>query len=55
MFHVLKDNPFCVPTHEAATIQAGVRRELEARFGTDVFRANAPFSSVANPAHVVHH
>ncbi|MBR1588613.1 MAG: hypothetical protein IJ658_09850, partial [Kiritimatiellae bacterium] len=49
---VLIRNNHAVPTHETETIQAGVRRELEARFGAGVFKADAPFSSVANATHV---
>ena len=40
------------PTCETEAVQTGVRREFEARFGTGVFKANAPFSTFA-PSSVV--
>ena len=36
-----------IPTRDMDVIQAGVRRELEARFGANLFKASTRFSSIA--------
>ena len=48
--NVLKGLSTSIPTHETATVQAGVRRAFEARYGADLFRANAAFTSIVSAA-----
>ena len=50
---VLKGNGVgCFDTRETDMIQAGVRAALTARFGANVYRANATFQSIAQPSTV---